>query len=51
MKGRDGEEGWKSVHLIRQLGIRGEDLWEHGPSVLEEGTSSLSNYHRAISPG
>lgn len=44
--------GWKEgIHLIRQLRIRGEDLRERGPDVLEGGTSSLSNYHRAVLPG
>lgn len=44
--------GWKEgVHLIRQLGIIGEDLGERGPNVLERGTSSLSNYHGAVWPG
>lgn len=38
------------VHLIRQLRIRGEDLGARGPNVLERGTSSLSNYHRAVLP-
>lgn len=52
MRGRAGEEdGRKGVHLIRQLGIRRGDLGERGPNVLERGTSSLSNYHRAVLPG
>lgn len=43
--------GWKKgVHLITRLQIRIVDLGERGPDVLERGTSSLSNYHRAVLP-